>query len=88
MNRPRQHRLGTRKTRRTSAILACAELLESRRLLTALTIAQDEPTSVVWGMPGEAVSIGAAEKVLPLGEIATATIGLSQAMDITRRQGG
>jgi two-component system, chemotaxis family, protein-glutamate methylesterase/glutaminase len=52
------------------------------------TIAQDEATSVVWGMPGEAVSIGAAEKVLPLGEIADATIRLSEAMDITRRQGG
>ena len=52
------------------------------------TIAQDEATSVVWGMPGEAVSIGAAEKVLPLGEIAAATMRLSEAMDITRRQGG
>jgi two-component system chemotaxis response regulator CheB len=49
------------------------------------TIAQDEATSVVWGMPGEAVSIGAAEKVLPLGEIASATIRLSEAMDITKR---
>jgi len=49
------------------------------------TIAQDEATSVVWGMPGEAVSIGAAEKVLPLNEIADATIRLSQAMDLTRR---
>ena len=52
------------------------------------TIAQDEATSVVWGMPGEAVSIGAAEKVLPLGEIANATTRLSESMDITRRQGG
>ena len=30
------------------------------------TIAQDEATSVVWGMPGTAVKIGAAEHVLPL----------------------
>lgn len=33
------------------------------------TIAQDEATSVVYGMPGEAVALGAAEKVLPLEEI-------------------
>lgn len=36
----------------------------------ASTIAQDEATSVVWGMPGEAVKIGAAEQVLPLEMIA------------------
>src|SRR5205085_11788993 len=65
-----------------------AEGLKEMRDAGSPTIAQDEATSVVWGMPGEAVSIGAAEKVLPLGEIAAATIGLSQAMDITRRQGG
>jgi two-component system chemotaxis response regulator CheB len=34
------------------------------------TIAQDEATSVVYGMPGEAVALGAAEKVLPLDLIA------------------
>ncbi len=34
-----------------------------------LTIAQDEATSVVYGMPREAVALGAAERVLPLGEI-------------------
>jgi len=34
------------------------------------TIAQDEKTSVVFGMPGEAVALGAAEKVLPLDLIA------------------
>jgi two-component system chemotaxis response regulator CheB len=36
----------------------------------ARTIAQDEKTSVVWGMPGEAVKLGAAEMVLPLDKIA------------------
>jgi two-component system, chemotaxis family, protein-glutamate methylesterase/glutaminase len=34
-----------------------------------MTIAQDEATSVVFGMPGEAVRLGAAEHVLPLHEI-------------------
>lgn len=33
------------------------------------TIAQDEKTCVVWGMPGEAVKLGAADYVLPLGSI-------------------
>ncbi|HVJ16359.1 MAG TPA: chemotaxis protein CheB [Polyangiaceae bacterium] len=35
-----------------------------------LTIAQDEKTSVVYGMPKAAVELGAAAKVLPLGDIA------------------
>ena len=34
------------------------------------TIAQNENTSVVWGMPGEAVKLGAADYVLPLNQIA------------------
>lgn len=33
------------------------------------TIAQDERTSVVWGMPGAAVKINAADYVVPLNEI-------------------
>jgi two-component system chemotaxis response regulator CheB len=33
------------------------------------TVAQDESTSVVYGMPGEAVRLGAASHVLPLPEI-------------------
>jgi two-component system chemotaxis response regulator CheB len=43
------------------------------------TIAQDEPSCVVFGMPGEAVSLGAAEEVLPLEEIAPAVIRLVDA---------
>ena len=39
------------------------------------TIAQDEASSVVYGMPREAALIGAAERVLPLGEIGSAIAG-------------
>jgi two-component system chemotaxis response regulator CheB len=48
------------------------------------TLAQDEATSIVWGMPGEAVSLGAAQQVLPLHEIAAALCALAAEMDITR----
>lgn len=34
------------------------------------TIAQDERSSVIWGMPGESVKIGAADHVLPLIDVA------------------
>jgi two-component system chemotaxis response regulator CheB len=48
------------------------------------TIAQDEATSVVWGMPGEAVALGAAAEVLPLGQISRRLRALSESMDLTR----
>jgi two-component system chemotaxis response regulator CheB len=35
-----------------------------------MTVAQDETTSVIYGMPREAVSLGAAARVLRLDEIA------------------
>lgn len=34
------------------------------------TIAQDEKSSMVWGMPKEAIDLGAAQKILPLENIA------------------
>lgn len=36
----------------------------------AFTLAQDEKTSVVFGMPQEAIKLGGVDKVLPLGDIA------------------
>lgn len=42
----------------------------------AATIAQDEQTSIVWGMPGEAVKLGAAEHILPLTKIAGKALAL------------
>jgi two-component system response regulator WspF len=38
------------------------------------TIAQDEATSVVWGMPRAAAQIGAARLVLPVGKIGPAAV--------------
>lgn len=36
----------------------------------ALTVAQDEASSIVFGMPKEAIALGAADKVLPLDRLA------------------
>lgn len=50
------------------------EMLESG----AKTLVQDEKTSVVWGMPGEAYKMGAAEEQYPLGQIAKELLKRSQ----------
>lgn len=39
-----------------------------------LTIAQDEATSVVFGMPQEAIKLGAADQILPIQAIAPALL--------------
>ncbi|HTP38303.1 MAG TPA: chemotaxis response regulator protein-glutamate methylesterase [Steroidobacteraceae bacterium] len=49
------------------------------------TIAQDEASSVVWGMPGAAVEAGAAGQILPLEAISARLRQLSMSMDITRQ---
>ncbi|MGI9213612.1 MAG: protein-glutamate methylesterase/protein-glutamine glutaminase [Methylococcaceae bacterium] len=42
----------------------------------ASTMVQDEHTSIVWGMPGEAHRLGAADYVLPLGKIPSKILAL------------
>jgi two-component system chemotaxis response regulator CheB len=54
--------------------------LNAIRLAGGLTIAQDEASSVVFGMPREAIVIGAAERVLPLKEIGPTLGALTAAM--------
>ncbi|MFQ5655453.1 MAG: chemotaxis response regulator protein-glutamate methylesterase, partial [Planctomycetota bacterium] len=51
-------------------------LLEMRQA-GAATIVQDEESSVVWGMPGSAAGMGAAEAVLPLHEVAARALSLA-----------
>jgi two-component system chemotaxis response regulator CheB len=43
----------------------------------AATIAQDEKSCVVFGMPKEAIKLGAAEKILGLSEIPETILALS-----------
>jgi two-component system chemotaxis response regulator CheB len=49
-----------------------ADGLLAIRRAGGFTVAQDEATSIVYGMPREAVACGAAEQVLPLHEIGPA----------------
>lgn len=49
-----------------------AEGLKLMRNAGAATIAQDEETSTVFGMPKAAIEIGAAEQVLPITKVAEA----------------
>jgi len=61
-----------------------AQGLKEMRDAGCRTIAQDEASSMVWGMPGEAVAIGAAADVLPLMDIYARIIALADEMDVTR----
>lgn len=56
-----------------------AEGLLRMRQAGAWTAAQDKETSIVYGMPMEAARIGAARKILPLGEMAPALADLAGA---------
>lgn len=55
-----------------------AKGLKELQAIKAPTIAQDEKTSVVWGMPGEAVKLNAADYILPLQEVAQNLLKLSK----------
>jgi len=59
-----------------------AQGLLAMRQAGAWTIAQDETTSVVYGMPKAAAEIGAAQVVLPLGRIVSEAVRAFQKMRI------
>ncbi len=54
--------------------------LQALKAIGAHTIAQDEATSVVYGMPRAAAELGVADRILPLQEIATALCESALAM--------
>jgi two-component system, chemotaxis family, protein-glutamate methylesterase/glutaminase len=56
-----------------------AEGMKEMRDMDASTIAQDEATSVVWGMPGAAWQIGAVQSLHPLQKIAERIVELANA---------
>lgn len=55
-----------------------AQGLKAIRRAGGVTWAQDEASSVVWGMPREAVQLGAAQEVLPLDRIADRLMTLAR----------
>jgi two-component system chemotaxis response regulator CheB len=55
-----------------------AQGLLAMRVAGARTIAQDEASCVVYGMPKAAADVGAAERTLPLGEIAAEILRLAE----------
>ncbi len=61
-----------------------AGLLEIKRA-GGLTIAQDEASSIVYGMPREAALLGAADRVLPLSDIGPAVAALVRAREGAKR---
>ena len=54
-----------------------AEGMKEMRDAGASTIAQDENSSVVWGMPGAAWQIGAVQSLHPLPQIAARIVDLA-----------
>jgi len=62
-----------------------AGLLEMKRQ-GAMTIAQDEATSVVYGMPGEAVALGAVDEIVPLDLVPSAMVSRVEMLILRQEQ--
>ena len=58
-----------------------AQGLRALREAGAFTIAEDESTATVYGMPAAAVAVGAACESLPLGEVAARLLELTRSDD-------
>ncbi len=54
----------------------------------AMTIAQDQETSVIYGMPGQAVALEAATYILPPDKIASALVSLVMKQSVYKEQEG
>lgn len=66
-----------------------AKGLKEMKKTGAHTIAQDEKTCVVFGMPNEAIKLGGVDQILPLEAIAGEIIRLSEnKKDVVRRDNG
>jgi len=59
--------------------------LGEMREMGAATIAQDQETCVVFGMPKEAIERGSVERIAPLGRIAGEALRAARATSMTRR---
>lgn len=55
-----------------------AKAMKEMKDAGSTNIVQDEATSVVWGMPGEAFKLGAADHVVPLEQIAAKIISMAR----------
>ena len=62
-----------------------AECMKEMREAGATNIAQDEATSVVWGMPGAAYEVGGVHSLHPLTQIANKILELAEAKSRPRR---
>lgn len=61
--------------------------LKAMREHGAVTIAQDENSSVIWGMPGASVAMGAVDRILPIESIAAGLVELSEPREQRRGTG-
>ncbi|HEY1724215.1 MAG TPA: chemotaxis response regulator protein-glutamate methylesterase [Steroidobacteraceae bacterium] len=61
--------------------------LKEMRDRGAFTIAQDEKTSVVWGMPGAAVALDAVDRILPVEQIAAGLAGSVESREVRQAAG-
>src|ERR1700728_1518562 len=55
--------------------------LKEMRGKGAHTLAQDEKSSVVWGMPGASVALGAVDRILPIEQIAAGLVELGDSRE-------
>ena len=62
----------------SDGMLGCQDLVAAG----GLVLAQDEASSVVWGMPGAVARAGLCHAVLPLGAIADAVMRLATGMPL------